>query len=192
MLEEHVLLFFIWILYYVLHSLLASNWLKAKVKLKPKSFRLIYSMIASILLFLVLLLTATTYSQLIFMPGPIANYAGLMLSAIGIFILKRSFRQYSLREFVGLKVEEHPKLNTNGIQSKIRHPLYTGTILLFLGYFIFNPQFSNLVMLLSLFLYLPFGIHFEEKKLIEVFGEDYATYKKQTPAILPNFKKKAS
>jgi len=79
-------------------------------------------------------------------------------------------------------------LKTTGIQAKIRHPLYSGTLLIFIGYFIFNPQLTNLIMLLSLFIYLPVGIRLEEKKLIDTFGEDYLRYKEKTPSLIPKLK----
>jgi len=126
-----------------------------------------------VLFILLMLYTAATYSVLIFAPGPISTYIGLMLTTVGIFILKRSFRNYNFKKFIGLKEEESSMLKTTGIQAKIRHPLYSGTLLIFIGYFIFNPQLTNLIMLLSLFIYLPVGIRLEEKKLIDTFGEDY-------------------
>lgn len=190
MLLEHIILFLAWVSYYAIHSLFASSWMKSRIKLKANTYRLFYSLSASLLFGLVMLYTATTYSVLIFPPSNEGTYIGLMLSAVGIFVIKRSFRQYSFREFMGLKSEEHANLNIEGIQATIRHPLYAGTFLLFIGYFVFNPQFSNLVMLISLLLYLPFGIRFEEKKLIDQFGENYLEYKKSTPALLPKFKRK--
>ena len=193
MLGEHTLLFFLWMVFYALHSILASSMVKAKLNWNQKRYRLFYSVISTISLAFVLLYNATIQSFLIFPPDPVSNYIGLMLSAVGIFILKRAFRSYSLSKFIGLKEESQKEvLQTNGIQSRIRHPLYTGTVLIFVGYLLFNPQFSNLIMLISLFIYLPFGIYFEEKKLIEQFGDDYRTYRKTTPALIPNFKRKTS
>lgn len=185
----HIILFMMWLLYYGIHSLLASTSVKSKLSMNQKTYRLHYSLVATILFVVMLLYTATTYSLLLFAPTPVLTYSGLMLAAIGIFILKRAFRKYSLRSFLGLQPEEKSQLNKQGIQSKVRHPLYSGTILIFVGYFLFNPQLSNLVMLLSLFCYLPFGIYWEEKKLIDEFGEEYLTYRKMTGALIPKLKR---
>jgi len=190
MILEHVILFFAWIFYYLLHSVFASNQIKSWTGLKPKTYRLLYSLIATVLLFIVLLYGATIYSVLLYAPNNTSTYTGLMLSAVGIFIIKRSFRKYSFREFVGLKKEENTHLVVDGIQKHIRHPLYTGTLMIFVGYFVFNPQASNLIMLFSLIIYLPFGIKSEERKLIEHFGEAYIGYKESTPALFPKFRGK--
>lgn len=171
-----------------MHSILALNSVKQRIGLSQKNYRLIYSLIASLLLMILLLYGATIYSVLIFAPSNVSTYFGLMLSATGIFVLKRSFRNYSLKEFLGIKAEsKEAELVLTGMQAKIRHPLYLGTILLVLGYFIFNPQMSNLIILITTLIYLPFGIKLEEKKLIDQFGDAYTDYKSSTPAIIPKF-----
>lgn len=188
MIVQHIILLLIWLFYYGLHSLLASHKLKEKVALSSKNYRLLYSLFSFILLFLLVIYTATIYSFLVITPSKVTTYLGLMITAIGVFILKRSFRKYSLREFLGLKdKDKNERLISTGIQSKIRHPLYLGTILVVLGYFFFNPQASNFIILLATLVYLPFGIKWEERKLIDQFGEEYLVYKKTTPALIPKF-----
>ena len=105
-------------------------------------------------------------------------------------MIKRGFRNYSLRVFLGLKKEEASEtaLKTDKLQGKIRHPFYSGTILIFLGYFIYNPLLVNLISLIALLLYLPIGIYFEEKKLIEIHGKAYLKYKEVVPALPPKFR----
>lgn len=185
MLETHFFFFLTWVVYYGLHSVLASTKVKESVKLKPKTYRLLYSLFASFGLAFVLLLGASIYSPLAFAPNPTANGMGLLMAAYGIFVIKRAFRNYSFRAFVGLRSENESELKTTGLQQHIRHPLYTGTVLLVTGYFLYNPLLVNAVTLLSLLLYLPIGIYFEEKKLIALFGQAYINYKKTTPALLP-------
>ena len=191
MVIEHVVLFVAWMFYYFLHSLLATTQIKSRIGLSPRHYRIVYSLIATVLFIFLMLYTASIYSSLIYPPSATTNYAGLMLTTVGIFILKRSFRNYSLKEFIGLKKEEESALKTSGVQAKIRHPLYSGTLLIFIGYFIFNPQLSSLVLLLSVVVYLPFGIRLEEKKLIELFGDEYLAYKKRTPSLIPRLKPKS-
>lgn len=190
MLIEHLILLLIWTVYYALHSLFASTYMKNKLGLKQQHYRLLYGLFSTLLFGCVLIYNATIYSALIYPPNNLSIYLGLMIAATGFFIVKRSFRQYSFREFMGLKAEKDQQLQTKGIQSKVRHPLYTGTILIFLGYFIFNPQFSNLIMLMTMLIYLPIGIYLEERKLLKEFGEEYLQYKHSTPALFPNFFKK--
>jgi protein-S-isoprenylcysteine O-methyltransferase Ste14 len=190
MLLEHLFLFIIWLVFYALHSLLASDWMKMRMGIKAQSYRLLYGLFSSISFAGLLFYTASIYSTFIFKPSPISQYLGLIMAAIGIFVIKRAFRNYSFKAFMGLKAEQHEALITSGLQAHVRHPLYTGTIALFIGYFIFNPLASNLVMLISLCVYLPFGIRSEERKLISAYGQVYLDYQKDTPSIIPSFKRK--
>ncbi|MGW8121493.1 methyltransferase family protein [Roseivirga echinicomitans] len=190
MLINHLIFFGCWVLFYTAHSLFASNGFKDKVPLSPRTYRLIYSTFSTIAFAFILLLGASIYSAFVLAPNPITTYFGLMLATLGLFVIKRSFRNYNLRVFLGFKKEtpSDQSLKKDKLQSKIRHPLYAGTILLFLGYFIYNPLLINLVSLAALIAYLPFGIRLEEKKLIQQFGDEYLQYKKDTPSLFPQIK----
>ena len=191
MLLNHLIFFSCWILFYALHSLLAANQTKSKIGLKPKTYRLIYSLFSTLGLGFILILGASTYSFFLFPPLPAMLYVGLVLATFGLFVIKRAFRNYSFKVFIGLEQEspENQALKKDSLQSKIRHPLYTGTLMLFLGYFIYNPLLINFLSLVALIIYLPIGIRLEEKKLIEQFGKEYLDYKKSTPALFPRFKR---
>ncbi len=184
---DHLILFLGWLLFYGIHSALASEKVKTSIPISARIYRLLYNFISTVLFFSLLLLGAMIYSVLLFPPSDVNNYLGLMLAAVGLFVIKRAFRNYNTRAFLGLKKSLHEELKTEGIQSKIRHPLYTGTILLVIGYVLFNPLLTSLVILVALLVYLPFGIHWEEKKLIKLYGEAYEEYRKQVPALIPSF-----
>lgn len=187
MLMDHLIFFGCWIAYYSLHSAFASTWMKRKLPLNTTVYRFIYSGFSTLGLGTILFFGASIYSPLFIPPNPITFGLGLFLAAYGIFIVKRAFRNYGFREFIGLKKEGHSILKITGLQSKVRHPLYTGTLLLVLGYVLFNPLMVNLISLVSIIIYLPFGIHFEERKLIQMFGSGYLDYKKSVPALFPRF-----
>lgn len=190
MLIDHLVFFGCWIVYYGLHSVFASSWMKDKLSLNTTVYRFFYSAFSTLGLATILLFGASIYSPLFIPPNPITFGLGLFLAAYGIFIVKRAFRNYGFREFVGFKKEGKAILKITGLQSKIRHPLYTGTLLLVLGYVLFNPLLVNLISLISVIIYLPFGIHFEERKLIQMFGSEYLDYKKSVPALFPRFNSK--
>lgn len=178
--------FGLWVIYYALHSLLAANAVKSKVPLPAQAYRFLYSGFAGLGLLFVLFFGASLESTYMILPSAVTEYVGLIMTAIGVLVIKRGFRKYSFREFMGIKKEETGTLQTDGLQAYIRHPLYTGTILLVMGYVIFNPLLVNGITLFSLFLYLPFGIHFEEKKLIKQYGQAYLDYKEKVPSLFPN------
>ena len=190
MITSHILYFLFWAIYFALHSFLATTRIKkALYFIRPTLYRFLYSFFASITLLALLIYGASLESILVILPGPISSLTGLIIAGFGVFILKRAFRNYSFRAFMGLKKESNTSLKTDGIHSIIRHPLYTGTLLIALGYFFFNPLLINAITFLSIVLYLPIGIHWEEKKLIETYGEDYIEYKKEVPALFPRLKK---
>lgn len=192
MLITHLMFFGLWAVYYTLHSLLALNSVKAKVPLSPRAYRLLYSAFAGLGLLFILFFGASLESTPIIATSPTTTYLGLILAGTGVLLIKRAFRNYSFRGFLGFKKEDTDKLQTTGIQSRMRHPLYTGTILLVAGYLIFNPLMVNLVSFVSLMIYLPFGIKLEEKKLIQQFGKAYEKYQKQVPSLFPNPFRKSS
>jgi len=191
---DHLILFVGWLLFYGIHSALATEKAKSALRISPRAYRLLYNFINTVLFFGMLLLGAMIYSVLLFPPSPFSNYTGLMLAAIGLFVIKRAFRNYSTGAFLGLKKDMGESLKTSGIQAKVRHPLYTGTLLLVIGYVFFNPQLTSLTILLALLVYLPFGIRWEERKLIKMYGEEYENYRKSVPALFPslNFKKQST
>jgi protein-S-isoprenylcysteine O-methyltransferase Ste14 len=92
----------------------------------------------------------------------------------GIFILYKSFKNYDKREFLGLSVEQNNKgqLNIGGLNAYFRHPLYIGTILLFVGFFLLNPHLNRFLYVSVSLIYLPI-------KLKKVFGEAYESYLKK-------------
>lgn len=183
---DHLILFLGWGIFYFLHSFLLIENVKKKIGLKPRTYRVFYNLLSLILIIAVLLVGAIIPSPLMYVPGPGTFYMGLMVSTVGIFVIKRAFRNYSTGVFLGVKKENKSiELKTDGLQSKIRHPLYTGTIMVFLGYFVYNPMLSSLITLISLLIYLPIGIKMEEKKLINKFGQQYLDYRSTVPALLP-------
>lgn len=72
-------------------------------------------------------------------------------------------------------------LVTEGIYAKLRHPLYTGGFLLFVG---IGAVFQSIIGLaLTGLLVLPLLVYSaveEEKRMLEKFGEEYVDYKKNT------------
>jgi protein-S-isoprenylcysteine O-methyltransferase Ste14 len=80
-------------------------------------------------------------------------------------------------------------LATNGVYSRIRHPVYLAVMLINLG---LSLLFANYLMLILSILLVPAWYMVskrEEKLLIEKFGERYLEYLKQTPMFVPKRKK---
>lgn len=79
------------------------------------------------------------------------------------------------------------ELRTSGPYAISRHPIYTGIIGMALGSVLLSSGngLVILVTLLVIFRLLP-KIPVEEKLMIEKFGEQYLTYQKQVPQLIPD------
>jgi protein-S-isoprenylcysteine O-methyltransferase Ste14 len=72
-------------------------------------------------------------------------------------------------------------LVTTGIFSKIRHPMYFGGTLIYLGLGLLFESVYGLILSLTLIVpLLVYSAMQEEKLLLEEFGEVYIEYKKKT------------
>ena len=76
------------------------------------------------------------------------------------------------------------KLRTNGLYSKVRHPIYLSVIILITGYLLFFSAFYTFLIFPLIVLFLHFKMNFEEENLEKKFPE-YALYKTHTKRLLP-------
>ncbi|MDG1276240.1 MAG: isoprenylcysteine carboxylmethyltransferase family protein [Algoriphagus sp.] len=188
---EYILLTLSWTVFYTLHSLLASSKLKRILRVKIGSafkwYRLFYSVFSLVLITGIMVQSALIPKIILISKGTFTIYLGYLFAAFGTIILVKSAKKIALSNFIGFNSSEQKqeKLVISGIYSKIRHPLYAGLILVFLGYFFFSGSVTAAVHLACLLVYLPFGIYFEEKNLIDLFGDQYKVYRTKVPAILP-------
>jgi methanethiol S-methyltransferase len=69
------------------------------------------------------------------------------------------------------------------LHRRVRHPIYTGLLLAFFS----SSQMTadQLLFALAMGLYVRIGIHYEEKALLERFGEEYYNYRKRVPMLFP-------
>jgi protein-S-isoprenylcysteine O-methyltransferase Ste14 len=98
---------------------------------------------------------------------------------LGISQIKRWFNnQYDINE-----LDEELSLRIRGTYKYIRHPLYFFSIM----FLLFRPVMDlfYLTCLICIMIYFYMGSHYEEKKLVEKFGEDYIRYRKAVPRFFP-------
>jgi len=96
-----------------------------------------------------------------------------------------------LLSFNGLRivfneVREKPEVIRKGVFSIVRHPVYLGEILLYLGLILFSLSVASMIVWLFAIIFLYYISRFEEKILLDHFGEEYRTYMKEVPMWLPN------
>ena len=81
-------------------------------------------------------------------------------------------------------------LNSTGIYAIVRHPLYLGNYLIWIGIatYVLNVFFIIIISLIF-WLYYERIMFAEERFLGNKFGEDYLKWSNRIPAFLPNFSK---
>jgi protein-S-isoprenylcysteine O-methyltransferase Ste14 len=85
---------------------------------------------------------------------------------------------------------DEPKMINTGLFSYMRHPVYFGAILIYMGLLILVlSPLSFLVFLASVFLY-NWLANYEEICMIKIFGKKYKEYMQITPKWFPALAKK--
>ena len=74
---------------------------------------------------------------------------------------------------------------STGAFRHVRHPLYLGSILFYLGLSVSTVSLFSLALLVVIFVFYNYIASFEEKMLDKRFGEGYTRYKKRTGKWLP-------
>lgn len=182
--------FFLWSAYFALHSLLAADGIKTPIRKRFPAFfrwyRLLYNAVALVLfagLVARLFETAPVYCV---KPGLFLRLTGSLLSLAGGIIVAAAFRRYDLGEFSGLRnPAPGASLHTSGLNAWVRHPLYSGTVLVVGGLWCIFPSADMTAIAAAVLLYLPAGIYFEEKKLIRQFGDAYRNYRQGVKRLIP-------
>ena len=120
------------------------------------------------------------------------SFVAIALSAIG-FLIRAIAIGTTPKGTSGRNTKEGQvaeSLNTTGIYSMVRHPLYLGNYFMWIGIvmFTFNFAFVSIVTL-AFWLYYERIMFAEERFLERKFGDAYMNWANATPAFIPCFKK---
>ena len=84
------------------------------------------------------------------------------------------------------KNEQHPSgVVSTGAFQYVRHPLYLGSIMFYLGLAVSTASLFSLVLVVLIFIFYNFIASYEEKLLEDRFHEEYRNYKKRTGKWVP-------
>jgi protein-S-isoprenylcysteine O-methyltransferase Ste14 len=82
------------------------------------------------------------------------------------------------------------KLNSDGMYSIVRHPLYLGNFIIWLGISaFFHLWWFSVIIILIFWLYYERIMFAEEEYLREKFGNYYLEWSEKTPAFIPDIRK---
>jgi methanethiol S-methyltransferase len=173
----------------VLHSVFATPAVKQLPLFSSGITNRIYRVVYNISSFFLFAWTMSSYrhSPLIyFIPG-VWSLAMYCCQFFLLLALARCVQQTDAGIFLGIRQLRDTgtveTLKTEGFYAVVRHPLYLISIL----FMLLNPVMSIQWLILTLFstIYFIAGAIVEEKRLIESHGEEYISYMKKVPFIIP-------
>ncbi len=115
----------------------------------------------------------------VFYPGIVLMLLGVLVRQWAIAVLGRFFS-------TSVRIVEDHRVVEKGPYRLVRHPSYTGLLILFVGLALAVQSAGALLVLLGFFT-VSFGyrIRVEEKALLSELGDSYASYMKRTKRLIP-------
>jgi protein-S-isoprenylcysteine O-methyltransferase Ste14 len=194
--SNHWLLLLMWVLYCLIHSVLAMKSIKSFVAAISGSFfryyRLVYTLLATTGLLALLYFQYSLASPMLISEIAVQYISLIILVLPGVLVMMISIIKYfKLLSGIRTLYEAKPsaELLKKGIHNYIRHPLYSGTLLFTWGLFFIFPMLNNLIAAGVITGYVFLGIQLEEKKLLIEFGDSYLDYMSRVPMLIPDFKR---
>jgi len=77
-----------------------------------------------------------------------------------------------------------------GVFALVRHPIYLGSILTYLGFLIFSCSILGLAVFVVIILFYYFISRYEEELLLQRFGDAYREYMENVPMWVPRLVKR--
>ncbi len=109
-------------------------------------------------------------------PIPELFWPGAVIAVVGILV----------RLYASGFVMKNKELATTGPYSLVRHPLYTGNILMLIGFCLANGMiWPWAVGVIFLWFWYPPAISYEDRKLNGIFGDAWRQWSARTPALIP-------
>lgn len=191
-----LILALLWASWCFLHSLFISRGFAGRMKeLLGRGYgyyRLAYTVFSLLSLVPVLYFQDSLRQNVIFAwPWPWGLLKHGMYGGAALFFYG-GFQVYDLQYMIGIKqIREmrqgqktaNTEFSTEGILRYVRHPWYSGTILLIWAFGTVTDV--SLVSKTVLTGYVIIGTFLEERKLIHEIGEPYRAYRKKVPMFIP-------
>jgi len=189
-----VTLAFVWLAYFILHSLFASlgakHWLERRKSSLVPLYRAGFNVIAIVTIVPPLWLMHAYGGDMVWQwrgPGLYVVNTLAVLAVTGFFW---SLRYYDGMEFLGLRqiksgnriVEDQEKFCISPIHRFVRHPWYFFALVII---WTRDMDSAFLVSAVCMSLYFIFGSWLEEKKLVIYHGKIYQQYKIFVPGLFP-------
>ncbi len=124
----------------------------------------------------------------------LADYGYIYIRApiAAILFIIAGFLAYKGLKQVFNEVRDSPAVIKTGVFAYSRHPIYFGSILVYVGWILLTMSLISLGYWVIIVIFYEYIATYEEKLLLKQFGKEYEDYKKQVPKWIPGtkFKKK--
>lgn len=114
-----------------------------------------------------------------FVPWVFRLISALCLIILGIMLVRLAEKALFQEEL------ESPSVIDTGILGHVRHPLYLGVLVIYLGFIIGTFSIASVVIFILVALIHNKLATYEEKDLERIFGEKYLEYKNRVPKWIP-------
>jgi protein-S-isoprenylcysteine O-methyltransferase Ste14 len=97
--------------------------------------------------------------------------------------------------WTGMKIafgteRDNPHVIRHGVFGVIRHPIYLSEILLYLGLFLLNTSLAAAGVWIIGILFFHYISRYEEKVLLQRYGDEYRQYMKDVPMYFPRISRR--
>ena len=116
-----------------------------------------------------------------------AEIAGTAFLFLGLILLFAGFRELGKSLTANPVPVDSGALVTTGIYARLRHPIYTGLLVLTMGLVVSSGVWSQLIPWFGLLGLLIYKMRWEET-LLSAKYKGYAGYMAKVPAIIPGLK----
>lgn len=119
----------------------------------------------------------------------IAEYISILIRLpIGIAILTVSgyFARAGLNQ-VFSETGGTSRVIRQGVFARTRHPIYFGTLLFYISLILMTCSLGAAVLWIIIFVFYDFIARYEERLLLQKFGDEYRQYMAEVPRWLPRF-----
>jgi protein-S-isoprenylcysteine O-methyltransferase Ste14 len=103
---------------------------------------------------------------------------------IPLFFLSGYFAQKAHKKVFQEERKEIMLIQTD-VFAIIRHPMYLGSILIFLGFVVLSLSAIALTVFIIIVIFYYYLCRYEEKLLIEKLGNEYLEYMNKVPMLIP-------
>lgn len=115
---------------------------------------------------------------------------GTVLMLIGLWLFRRSHHDLGTNWSVTLQMRESHSLVTDGIYSRIRHPMYSAMFALGIAQALFCPNWIvGPAYLLTFGLLYLLRVNVEERMMLDRFGTEYEAYMQKTGRVIPRLRR---